>query len=186
MMNKLKLAFLLATPLLLAACQTAKPITSVVDAQPTVKNVKHGDVLASQRAAGQDIPELRGHSYVTVRTSAVTIDKQSGRQKNEEIEGVACTISSEGYRASVKSAAQVKVPNYGYASRPIKAECKAPGYKDGIQVVAPYDETSQKRMSRAGSGGLLGVLVVGIIDAATSNKNHIFSYPSINVLMRKN
>lgn len=182
-MVEMRVVFAGVSLLLLAGCQTAKPITSVVDATPTVPAVSNGDVLAAQRQAGQDIPEVRGFDYVTVRAIGVTTDKKSGNSKREEIEGVPCTVTSEGYTATVKTAAQVKVPNYGYASRPIKVECKAPGYKNGLLTVAPIDLTSQNRLNSAGSAGLLGVLVVGLIDAADSNRNHQFGYPEIRVVM---
>lgn len=168
---------------LIAGCQTAKPVSMVVDATPTVASVKHGDVLAAQRASGQDIPEVRGFDYVTVRAVAVLRDEETGRSKNEELEGIPCTVSSEGYTAEVKTAAQVKVPNYGYASRPIEVRCKAPGYKDGIKTVSAYDITSSNRLNSAASGGLLGVMVVGLIDAADSKDDHKFGYPEVRVNM---
>lgn len=173
---------LLVLPLV-AGCQTSKPVSMVVDATPTVPAVQHGDVLAAQRAAGQDIPEVRGFDYVTIRAVAVLRDVETGRSKNEELEGVPCTVSSEGYTAKVKTAAQVKVPNYGYASRPIKVHCKAPGYKDGIKTIAAYDITSAKRLSSAASGGLIGVVVVGLIDAADSKGDNTFGYPEARVYM---
>jgi hypothetical protein len=54
--------------LLLVGCQSTKPIAMSVNATPTASGIKNGDMLAPQRASGQDIPQLRGQEMVTIRT----------------------------------------------------------------------------------------------------------------------
>ncbi|MDX5594261.1 hypothetical protein [Pseudovibrio sp. SPO723] len=169
----------------LAGCQTTKPIAMSVTATPTVPGTQNGDVLAKQRAAGQDIPELRGQEIVTVRTYEYHRESKNQVASKKEIEGISCEITSDGYKASLKTPAEVRVPDYGYASRPITASCKAPDYRDGHASVTAFSKTSQDRLSSASGGGLLGVVAVALIDAATDHKKHDYAYPTLSVTMNR-
>lgn len=171
--------------LMLTGCQTVKPISMSADVTPTAPGIKNGDVLAPQRNAGQDIPQLRGYEMVTVRTYEYVKKPNSDFGTNTEIEGIGCELQSEGYRAAIKTPAEVRVPDYGYASRPLKVRCDAPGYKPAFASTVAYNKTTQQRMSSAGSGGLAGVVVVALINAASDEKKHDFSYHGINVRMNK-
>lgn len=169
----------------LAGCQTGKPIAMTVTATPTVSGIQGSDVLAPQRAAGQDVPPLRGQEIVTVRTFEHVRKKGSELSSYTEIEDVACTLESEGYRAAIKTPAEVRVPDYGYASRPISVRCSAPGYKTAFGSASAYNKTADDRLSSAGSGGLAGVLVVALINAASDEKKHDFTYRPIRMTMNR-
>ena len=169
----------------LAGCQTTKPIAMSVTATPTVSGIKNGDVLAPQRASGQDIPALRGQEMVTIRTYERLKKPDAQFSSLTEIEGITCEIESEGYKATVKTPAEIRVPNYGYASRLISSRCHAPGYKSGFESVKAYNKTGEQRMSSAGSGGVVGVVLVALIHAATDEKKHEFAYPPLKVTMNK-
>ncbi|MGZ9718511.1 hypothetical protein [Rhizobium miluonense] len=175
----------LLVSLALTGCQSAKPIAMSVNALPTAKGVQYGDVLAPQRAAGQDIPSLKGQRVVTVRTYEDVRKKDAQFSTREEMEGVDCALESEGYRASVKTPAEIRVPDYGYASRPVAVRCQSPGYRAGYATVQPFDKTSSERLGAASNNGLAGVVVVALIDAATDKKKHEFSYPPVYVTMNR-
>lgn len=180
--------FMLSAPvlaLLLVGCQSTKPIAMSVNATPTASGIKNGDMLAPQRTSGQDIPQLRGQEMVTIRTYENIKKPDVQFATLTEIEGVTCEIESDGYKATVKTPAEVRVPNYGYASRLISARCNAPGYKPGFESVKAYNKTGEQRMNSASGGGLAGVVLVAMIHAATDEKKHEFAYPPLKVTMTK-
>lgn len=169
----------------LAGCQTAKPISMSVAATPTAKGVPYGDALAPQRAAGEDIPALKGQKIVTVRTYGYAGKSDAQFTTRTEIEGIDCALESEGYRASVKSPAEIKVPDYGYASRPVSVHCQAPGYKPGYASAQPYDKTTAERLDAGSNNGLVGLVAVALIDAATDKKKHDYAYRQVDVTMNR-
>ncbi|MBX8828369.1 hypothetical protein, partial [Ochrobactrum sp. SFR4] len=74
-----------------------------VNATPTASGIKNGDMLAPQRASGQDIPQLRGQEMVTIRTYENIKKPDVQFATLTEIEGVTCEIESDGYKATVKT-----------------------------------------------------------------------------------
>lgn len=176
------IALLFTATLGLAGCQTGKPIAMSVGVTPT-NDSQNGDVLASYRSAGQDIPALKGTEVVTVRTYSYVRKPDSDVNSRIEVEDVACKLESDGYTASIRTPAEVRVPDYGYASRPITVQCNAPGYKPGIKTAAAFNRTMEQRMSNAGQGGLAGVVLVAMINAASDEKKHDFGYRPVDVTM---
>ncbi|MCB5205507.1 hypothetical protein LH464_23985 [Neorhizobium sp. T786] len=123
---------------------------------------------------------------ITVRTYEHARKTGGGSSSKIEIEGIDCVLESEGYSAAVKTPAEVRVPDYGYASRPITARCTAPGYKSAVTSSSPFNKTAEQRLSSGGqSGGLAGVLVVALINAASDEKKHDFAYHPITVTMNR-
>lgn len=169
----------------IAGCRTGKPISMTVTARPTASNIQNGDVLAPQRRAGLDIPALHGTEIVTVRTYEHTKKKDGGFTTSVELENIDCALESDGFTASVKTPAEVRVPDYGYASRPISVRCNAPGYKTSYKNESAFNRTMEQRMSNAGSGGFAGVVVVALINAASDIKKHDFGYQPIGVTMNR-
>jgi hypothetical protein len=165
------LAFTLAFA---AGCQTAKPIAMSVAVTPTATNIQNGDVLAPQRRAGLEIPPLHGTEIVTIRTYETVMEKTNGRSSTIELENIGCQVQSDGYTASIKTPAEVRVPDYGYASRPISVQCNAAGYKPAFKSRMAYNKTTKRRMSGAHNGGLIGVVAVAVINAASDEKKHDF------------
>ncbi|WP_428696293.1 hypothetical protein [Stappia sp.] len=178
-------AVLIVTATGLAACQTTKPIAMSVSYQPTSPTATHGDVLAEARAGGQKIPQLRGTEFITVRSYHYTLHKESGTGIKEEMTGAECTLESDGYTASFRTPAQVKVPNYGYASRPVSVRCNAPGYKSGFANASAENETRRKIYQSGAGAGLVGLMTAAIIDAANSEDNDDFKYPLVSVTMNR-
>ncbi|WP_156462644.1 hypothetical protein [Rhizobium sp. Leaf262] len=169
----------------LSGCQTHKPIAMSVAATPTSPNIQHGDVLAPQRTAGQDIPALRGNEIATIRTYEYTKKNDSDFSTRSEIEAVDCVLESDGYKASIKTPAQVRVPDYGYASRPISVRCTATGYRPGVANVVAVNKSADQRMSSGSNAGLAGIVVMAVVNAASDQKKDDFVYPPINVTMNR-
>lgn len=178
-------AFFSLAALALAGCQTAKPIAMSVGVTPTNSGAVGGDVLAAERQAGQDIPQLQGQEVVTVRTYEYTLKTEAVSATRTELEGIACVLESDGYRAEVKTPAQVTVPDYGYASRPIRVSCEAPGFKTGTATVQIFSKTTSGRMQTAQHGGLAGVVLVAMIDAASDKKKHDYGYLPADITMNR-
>jgi hypothetical protein len=178
----LKIGFALSLSIL-ASCQTAKPIGMTVSVTPTASGITGGDVLSPQRNAGQDIPQLKGSSIVTVRSFEHTKKADDTFSSRKEIERVSCELKSDGYQASFLTPAQVNVPDYGYASRPIMVRCDHPGFKTGYKNVEAFDKTSAQMRDSGSKSGLLGFGLAVIVDAASDRKKHDFVYPPIEVDM---
>lgn len=157
-----------------------------VSVTPTTKEgAEFGDVLAAQRRAGQDIPPLKGQQVLTVRSYEYVQKADEPFASSTEIEGIDCGVESEGYRASLKTPAEVRVPDYGYASRLITVRCHTPRHKPSFVTVQPYDKTSSDRLRVGSSAGLGPLLAMAIIDAATDKKTHEFNYPPAHVTMNR-
>lgn len=178
-------AGLFAILLPLAACQTAMPISQVKTAVPTNPNVVNGDMLQAQREAGADIPELRGTKILTVRTFHYINSEKTQNKKKVEFAGANCALESDGFTSTVTTPGQVRIPDYGYASRLVSMRCDADGYKTGFNNVAAYDATKSARTSSGAGGGLIGVVAMGLINVADNEKNNKFEYPVASVLMNR-
>lgn len=182
LMNRKKLPLTVLALLALAGCNTTQPIAMSVSAVPTDPSVTNGDVLAQRRAAGEDIPSLRGTEVVTIRTFRY-VKGDNGGPKREELTGVSCALTGEGYAAQVTTPGQVRVPDYGYATRPVEVQCNAEGYKPGIGNIKPFDGTKAARVNAGSGAGLVGVIGMGIINAADSDKDNDFVYPPVNIII---
>ena len=183
-MTKKTLLALSAAALAISACTTSQPIAMTAVAVPTDPTVTNGDVLAARRAEGADIPALRGSEFVTVRTYQY-VPGTNGRAKREELTGVPCILLGEGYSAQIVTPGQARVPDYGYASPSISVQCQQAGYRDGIGNVTAFNATESGRMNAAAGGGLIGVVGMGIINAASSDRNDDFKYPEVAIVMNR-
>jgi len=169
----------------LTGCQTGKPLAMSVAATPTASGIQHGDMLAPQRAAGQDIPALKGNEIVTIRTYEYVNKGGAEFSSRTEIDGVNCKLESDGYSASIKTPAEVRVPDYGYASRPISVSCNAAGYRTSFSNVTAINKSAEQRMASGSNGGLIGVVIMAAVNAGSDQKKDDFAYPPVNVTMNR-
>lgn len=182
-MKKRLLAPVLAA-VFLTACQTTAPIRQVTTAVPTDPNVVGNDVLAARRAAGEDVPTLRGTNLLTIRTYHHVLQK-GGRLKKEELIAATCNIQSDGFTGEVQTPGQIRVPDYGYASRIVTVRCNKEGYKEGFASVRAIDVDKTGRMNAAAGGGVIGIVAMGVINAVDDNKNNKFEYAPASVYMNR-
>ena len=179
-----KLSTTLLATLFLSACQTTAPIQQVTTVVPTDPTIVGNDVLAAQRAAGEDVPILRGTNLLTIRTYHHAIQK-GGKLKKSELIGASCNIESDGFTGEVKTPGQIRVPDYGYASRLVIVRCNQEGYKEGFTNVRAIDVDKTGRMNAAAGGGVIGIVAMGVINAVDDKKNNKFEYHNASVYMNR-
>ena len=116
---------------------------------------------ASFQSAG-----IVGFSDTTVRARTV----QEGRS-GTEMRNIPCELKSAGYFAKFTTPSIVNLPSYGEASPSIFVSCKYNG-KVATKTVKVHNFSQQQRTNKAQSsaagGGLLGVILISAIDAATN------------------
>ncbi len=170
----------------LTACVKHQPIAEVTSIKSTEPGARGYDIFAARRASGEKIPMLKGIDVLTVRTyHHVPSSRRKGRFKREELTGARCFVISEGFRATVKTPGQLRVPDYGKASRKATVECEKEGYRNGIKSVDTFDVEKAKRRAYGANNGLLGMVVVEVINAADNDENNEFDYRVAEVYMNR-
>ncbi len=137
------------------------------------------DVYASRRRAGENVPELAGDQVVPVRTYIAN----SGFGLGDELSGAKCTVSARDFTASVITPAKVRLPNYRMQSSTISIRCAKNGYQTRTVDHSVYNQTKSSRMNMGAQAGLLGVLAVAAINAASDDKTHDYKYPPMNIVL---
>jgi hypothetical protein len=173
-MSRLSLLSLLVV---LGGCATpGLEVASVTQIRPSAGG-SGIDVYEQKRRPGSSVPEFAGDQLVEVRTYKNTDEGQV------ELAGATCSLSATGYSASMRTPAKVRVPLYREHSSTLAVTCEMPGYQKRMVTVAPYDATRASRLASSGSGGLLGVVVVAVVDAAADNSKNDWRYPIARVLL---
>jgi hypothetical protein len=172
--------FMICATSLLIACTPAEISSPPISVTPTNKaNAVGLDVYAGPRRRGNPVPKFRGQETIAVRSSAIASDG-----KRKELSGVPCTLDSGLYTASFVTPANLVVPDYGPNSPAIFIRCISED-QSGSKTINAFNATTQKRMSGASAGGLIGVLVVGAVTAARADpEKDEFAYPPTTVLLR--
>lgn len=173
--------FIVATSfLLMAACAAPDIQSPPLPVTPTNQANAIGlDVYGRDRQRGASVPRFRGQTTVAVRAFGKLEDSRYG-----ELPGATCTADSGVYKASFQAPANIVVPNYGPNSPAIFVKCSAQTIS-GSTTANAVNLTSQQRMSGAGAGGLLGVVIVSAIDAAKrDDSKDAFGYSPIRVEMK--
>jgi hypothetical protein len=136
------------------------------------------DVYEPKRRSGAAVPEFAGDQLVEVRTY-----KQIDGEGEVEFPGAHCSLSAADFSASMQSPAKVRVPLYRGQSSTLAVTCEMAGFQKRMVTVAPYDATRSSRLSSAGGGGLIGVLVVATVDAMADNSKNEWRYPLARVVL---
>lgn len=173
---------LIVMAILLAGCQTSQlPITNIATITPSLDNAEGVDVYAGKRKAGEVVPDFRGDQLVEVRSYGYEKSQNSSRPKKVEFSGATCSLEGTGFTGNVTTPAKVRVPIYGNASSELAVRCVADGREPVIQTARAYNKTKSDRFASGSSGGLLGVVFVAAVNAASDETKHVFLYPPINV-----
>lgn len=136
-------------------------------------------MYAQARARGNPVPRFRGQEIVQIRTQGKTSDGFG------EISGVPCSLDSGLYTANFTTPANVIVPDYGPNSPAIFVRCSHPDGRSGSATVNVYNFTAQQRSNAAIGTGVLGAIVIGAVNAAsTDNETDEFKYPNIFVQIK--
>jgi hypothetical protein len=171
----------LLSGLILAACSAAEITTPPVQVVP--KNAADAvglDVYAGPRQRGNPVPRFRGQETVVIRASGIAPDGQ-----RKELTGVPCTVDAGVYAARFSTPSNVIVPDYGPNSPAIFVRCTL-GKQSGSATINAFNATSQQRMNNAAAGGILGVIIVGAVNAAKEDPTKDeFKYPPLTAQLRK-
>lgn len=164
----------------LAGCETAEITTPPISVQPKTPSQAVGiDVYARARAQGNPVPRFRGQETVQVRTQGKTSNGFG------EITGIECLLDSGLYSARFQTPANINVPDYGPNSPALFVRCTHPDGRSGSATVNIYNFTSQQRSAAAVGTGVLGAIVIGAVNAAsTDNETDEFKYPNITVQLK--
>ncbi len=177
------LFILVLAGLTLAAC-SKKPME--VDRISPIKSSSgstNTDVYAKRRKAGENVPELAGDQIVPIRTYA---GQENGYNTGDEIAGAKCTINARDFTANIVTPAKVRLPNYRMQSSTISVRCSKEGYKTRTVDHSVYNKTKNDRLGMGAQAGLLGVLAVVAINAASDDKTHDYKYPVLSVVLIPN
>ncbi len=171
--------------LFLTGCAAKRePIQHVGSIKAHDKAVKGIDVYKKRREAGEKTPDFRGDQFVTVRTVIYEEGVLPGFRK--EITGAQCEIKSAEFSAKLTTPAKVQVPIYGYKTGEIAVICKADGYKDGVETVRSMNKTKNDRLTAGSNAGLVGLVFMAAVNAASDEKKHVFLYPDVFLSMHPN
>ena len=182
----LRKAILLLSIVFLVGCQAKKlPLSSTSVVTPTLAGASGVDVYAAKRQNGEAVPTYRGDQFVEVRSYAKQSVKNSSRKKNVEFGGARCALSGSGFEGNITTPAKIRVPIYGHESSELAVRCAADGYRPTVRTVRAFNKTKSDRLKGSGSGGVLGVVLVAAINAASDEKKHVFLYPEVAVLLEQ-
>ncbi|RVV97809.1 hypothetical protein EKE94_10010 [Mesobaculum littorinae] len=162
------------------ACTQAEVTTPPVAIQPKAPGAVGIDVYARDRAAGNPVPRFRGQETLIVRTTGKTAGGGFG-----ELTGVPCTLDSGLYTASLRTPANVNVPDYGPNSPALFIRCVHPDGRSGSTTINTFNVTARERGNAAAGTGLLGAIVIGAVNAANTNpEKDEFKYPAVTIPLK--
>ncbi|MEM7749225.1 MAG: hypothetical protein AAF346_13325 [Pseudomonadota bacterium] len=162
----------------LAGCAKPMDIASVTQIKPNTGSSSI-DVYEPHRRRGQKgIPDYAGDQFLEVRT--YTYKQDEGRV---EIGNASCEISTAHYSAKMTTPARVRVPLYRGSSSILGVVCEKEGYRKKHASVAPIDIVRRQRFAHSTQGGLIGVAVVAVIDAASDNTKNEWRYPVARITL---
>lgn len=167
-----------AAVLCLAGCAKPLEVASITEIK-TPPGTRGIDIYAERRAKGEKVPDFAGDQIVEVRAFVQPPDGPTG----DELAGARCKVGARDFSAEVVTPAKVRVPIYRIHSSPIAVSCEREGYKPRMVEVAAYNATKAERLNGAANGGVVGVLLVTAINAASDETTHDFRYPPARVAM---
>lgn len=168
--------------LLISGCAAKRePIQHVGSIKANDNRVTGIDVYKIRREAGEKTPDFRGDQFVTVRT--VVYQEGVLPAFRKEVTGAKCEIKSAEFSAKLTTPAKVQVPIYGYETGEIALICKLPGFKKVVETVRSLNKTKTDRLTAGSNVGLVGLVFMAAVNAASDEKKHVFLYPDVNLTM---
>jgi hypothetical protein len=167
--------------LLAAGCAKPLEVASITEikAPPGAQGV---DVYAARRQSGEKVPDFAGDQIVEVRTYAET----EGGGTGDEFAGARCQVKARDFSADLVSPGKVRVPVYRAQSSQLAVQCQKDGFKPRLVDIGAYNVTKAERMQAGGNAGVVGVLFMAAVNAASDETTHDFRYPHLRVVMTPN
>ena len=163
---------------LLAGCAKPLEVASISEIKPPPGS-QGLDVYASRRQAGEKVPEFAGDQIVEIRSYSAN----EGGGQGVEISGAKCKVSAGDFSADVVTPAKLRVPNYRYQTSPLAVSCEREGYKAHMAEVAVVDATANQRLASGANAGLVGLVFMAAVNAASDETTHEFRYPQASIIM---
>lgn len=183
---------LLVAAVLVSACgPKLLPLSDVQQLQ--ARDGSYGqDIYGFRRAAGEDVPTMRGNQIVPIRTFTVKTNDFGNEVADQEVADAECLVKAEDAEARIRTPGALHVPVYGYRSPDMTVQCIKPGYQDAVNLINKFNLTQQRKnqavANAAASGGLIGALVgvavTAAISAANDPKNDDFNYRAPKLFLR--
>lgn len=150
------------------------------------------DIYGVRRAAGENVPTMRGNQILEIRTFATETNDFGNEVAGQELPGSECLVKAEDAATRIRTPGALHVPLYGYRSPDMTVQCIRPGFKDSIASVTKFNLTAAQNQqaiaNAAATGGIIGALVgvaVGAaVAAANDPTNDEFNYRAPRLLMR--
>ena len=182
----MRYSYFLIIAAFLAGCQTKQlPISNISQITPSFEGAEGVDVYAGKRRNGETVPDYRGDQLVEIRSFINQKGKKSSHSKKTEFAGARCSVNASGFDGNVTTPAKIRVPIYGYQSSELALRCVADGYQPTVQSFRAINKTKSDRLNSAASTGLLGVLAITAVNAASDETKHVFLYAPLNVVFEK-
>ena len=189
----MKLIFsFVAVALLTSACgPKLLPLADVQQLQ--ARDGSYGqDIYGFRRAAGEDVPVMRGNQVLAIRTFTAKINSFGNEVVDQEVAGAECLVRAEDSQTRIRTPGALHVPLYGFRSPDMTVQCIKPGFQDAVHAVTKFNLTQQKKTravrNAARSGGLLGALVGVAISTAIAVANDPedddFNYRAASLVLR--
>ncbi len=145
---------------LLSACASQQPITTKPVSVSFTGNPK--------------IESVAGYNPVEIRSYR----KKDNR--SVEFSGASCEVAGAGFVAKTVTPGIVNMPDLLSKTKPVTVSCAAEG---GLRTVVqpPYNLTHEQNMSAADGNGLVGAIVVGVMEGSREKSQDHYGYRDISV-----
>lgn len=144
----------------LGACASQQPITSKPVSVSFTGNPK--------------IESVAGYNPVEVR---------SYRKKGNnsiEFSGASCDVTGAGFAAKLITPGIVNLPDLLGRTQPVTVTCSADGSARTV-IERPYNLTHEQNMGAANGNGIVGAIVVGVLESSREKSKDHFGYRNIRV-----
>lgn len=175
---RVKAAIAALMGLVLTGCAKPLEVASITEIKPPPGS-QGLDIYASRRNAGEKVPDFAGDQVVDVRSYVMS----EGGGTGDEFAGATCELKSRDFSVNLTTPAKVRVPIYRAQSSPLTVQCQKDGFEPKLAEASVFNVTKEERLQQGASGGVVGVLFVAAINAASDETTHDFAYPTIKVLM---
>lgn len=152
-------------------------VASVTEIKPTEPGAEF-DVYAEGRRRGEKVPEFAGDQLLEVR--AYEVKQGEGRK---ELAGAHCSLKSIKFSAEATTPAKVRVPLYRNQQSTLAVTCHKPGYKSRMIESHAFDATKSGRLASGSAGGVVGVVFMAAVNAASDDSKNVWLYSPISVVL---
>jgi hypothetical protein len=184
MLFALKRALMVLAAGLVSACAVTPPMALTDVQYLEAEDPQYGrDIYGARRTAGESVPMVLGNQAVEIRTVSPVTDSE-GSTKNVEFSDAQCVVVSDGAQVSVRSPGAVHAPLYGFQTPDMTVKCEKEGFDNGTAIIPTFNVTQQENLQIGSSAGLIGLLIMSGVNAASDETNDEYMYRFSPVVMK--